>query len=105
MKTTTLKNIYEANGFDENSICKPANIEENDEILCRSEISKLPCFNLVYKDGNKFYLEEPVEAAARLLKRLNIAFDDYTYEQAEYCLYLAGYNMQKAKKVYTERYI
>lgn len=104
MKTTTLNQIY-AHGFDELDICKPANITENDEILCRSEISNLACFNLVYKDGNKFYLENPIEAGARLLKRLNIAFDDYTYEQAEYCLYLAGYDMRKAKKVYAERYI
>lgn len=104
MNKTNLTQIY-AHGFDETDICKPANITENDEILCRSEISKLACFNLIYKDGNKYYLENPVEAAARLLKRLKISFDDYTYEQAEYCLYLAGYDMRKAKKVYGERYI
>ena len=27
-----------------------------------------------------------------------------TYENLEYCFYLAGYNMQKAVKIYNERY-
>lgn len=103
MNKTNLTQIY-ALGFDELSICKPTNIAKDDEILCRSEISKLACFNTIYKDGNKYYLENPIDAAARLLKRLKIAFDEYTCEQAEYCLYLADYDMRKAKKVYNERY-
>ena len=105
MKTTTKQEINKR--FENNEYATveyPEGLTENTEIHMRSEISKIYHFNCVYKDGQKYYLENSVDAVFRLAKRCKEIIDDFTYENLEYCFYLAGYNMQKAVKIYNERY-
>lgn len=105
MKTTNKQEILKP--FENNKYGKPSfpkALTENDQILMRSEISKIYHFNRVYKDNGKWYLENNVDAIFRLAKRCKVEIDNYTYEDLEYSFYLADYNMQKAVKIYRERY-
>ena len=104
MKTTNKQQILKP--FENKKYGKPSfpeEMNENETIYMRSEISKIYHFNYVYKDGKKYYLENSVDAVFRLAKRCKETINDYTYERLEYCLYETD-NMQKAKRLYQSRY-
>ena len=96
MKFTNIKTIEETCG---GNIVKPNNMEENEPIYQRNEIENLPCFNGVFKDGKKYYLENPVDACIRVLKRAGQPVNDITIEDAEFVLYKANYDIRKAVKM------
>ena len=105
MKTTTKSEILK--NFENEKYAKPDfpnNMDENETLYMRSEISKIYHFNCIYKDGKKYYLENSVDAIFRLAKRCKVEIDHETYDELEYCFYLADYNMQEAKKIYQRRY-
>ncbi len=89
-------------------------VEISDDTILhmRSKVQNLDHFNTVYRDGNKYYLEESVEAAARLCKRVfrpfyknakDVEYDFNDLEEAEYCLFIADYDMKKAVEIMRRR--
>lgn len=102
-KTEILKN-FENKEFVQ--INFPEALKDDEAIFKRSELQKLDHFNTIYKDGGKYYLEDSTETLVRLSKRVfgKEVYDSQIWENLEYCLYLSGYDLKKAVKVYNERY-
>ena len=102
-KTEILKN-FENKEFVQ--INFPKSLKDDEPIFKRSELQKLDHFNTVYKDGGKYYLEDNTGTLVRLSKRVfgKEVYNSQIWENLEFCLYLAGYDLKKAVKVYNERY-
>lgn len=79
-------------------------ISDDTVLHMRSEVQNLDHFNTVYRDGNKYYLEETFKALERLQKRIEKAGGIATYEELEMCLYYGDYDMKEAKKWYFSHY-
>ena len=82
-------------------------IADDTVIYMRSEISNIDHFNEIYKDGNKYYLEDSTDACARIVKRAegkDYVYDCQDLDNADYCLYLAKGDLRKAVKIYRNRY-
>ena len=77
----------------------PQGLTDETPIYMRSEIQSLDHFNTIYKDGNKYYLEDTVEAESRVCSRAKVSEAPDTWENACYCLYLAKYDMKEAVKL------
>lgn len=104
MKTITKNQLIEK--FQENKYIQLnfPEMDENEPIYMRSEIQTLDHMNTIYRDGNKLYLENCVDAINRLAKRLHIEVDFYNYDNLDYCLYDANYIFKDAIKKYESRY-
>ena len=110
MNTITVKELlqnFENQEFVQITLPKGAS---DDTILhMRSKVQSIDHFNEVYKDGNKFYLEDNTDACARICKRAfggkyGENYDINDYDNAEYCLYLANGDLREAVKLMKERY-
>ena len=71
------------------------------------ELPNLSCFVQIYKDGNKYYIEDSTDACERICRRV-YGKDNYSpmydYDNASFCLYLANDDMREAVKIMKRRY-
>lgn len=102
-KTEILKNFDKQRYVQINF---PNGLTNDEPIFKRGELQKLDHFNTIYKDGNKYYLEDHTDTLIRLSKRVfgKEVYDCNIWENLEFCLYLSGYDFKNAVKVYNERY-
>ena len=108
MNTTTQKELNSKFEGQKYTTINYPEMDENEPIYMRSEISKIHHFNTVYRDGKKVYIEDHADACGRLVKRVfgkDYEYDIYDLEKAEHCLYLSGYVFKEAKRIFMERYV
>lgn len=86
---------------------KPVHIDENQILYVRGKLDDIG-FNTIYKDGNKYYIEEDFNLYERLCKRLKLDTKDlqidWFVERLEYVLYCGEYDMKQAKIFFNEYY-
>lgn len=58
----------------------------------------------IYKSMGKWFFADYVETIFKLGEMCDEEIDDYTYDELEYCYYLGGHNLQKAKKIFFARH-
>lgn len=82
-------------------------IPEDTVLHMRSEVQNIDHFNEVYKDGDKYYLEDESDACERICRRA-FGKDGYDvmndFDNASYCLYLAKGDLREAVKIMKRRY-
>ena len=108
METTTKTQII-AKFEDEKyrGINFPSEVDDSTIIYLRSPIQRISHLNYIYKDGNKFYIEDFVDVCVRVVKGAygeDISYTCEMLENAEYVLYLADYNLSKAIEMYKKMY-
>lgn len=84
----------------------PKGVTDETPILMRcEEISRIGHLNTVYKDGNKFYIEDSVDAEDRICRRAGVGGGEMNWDNASFCLYLSELDMQEAVKIFKRRYV